>query len=71
MVEGGQLLGIVTSRDMRFETKLDDPVRHIMTKKDRLVTVREGASDGEVVQLLHKHRIEKVLVVNDSSRCVA
>ena len=58
-------MGIVTSRDMRFEKKLDDPVRHIMTKKDRLITVREGASDEEVVQLLHKHRIEKVLVVND------
>ncbi|HEV8694528.1 MAG TPA: IMP dehydrogenase, partial [Lysobacter sp.] len=65
VVEGGQLLGIVTSRDMRFESKLDDPVRHIMTKKDRLITVREGASDEEVIQLLHKHRIEKVLVVND------
>lgn len=63
--EGGQLVGIVTGRDMRFEKKLDDPVRHIMTKKDRLVTVREGASDDEVIQLLHKHRIEKVLVVND------
>ncbi|KAF1713634.1 IMP dehydrogenase [Pseudoxanthomonas sangjuensis] len=63
--EGGQLVGIVTSRDMRFEKKLDDPVRHIMTKKDRLVTVREGASDEEVLDLLHKHRIEKVLVVND------
>src|SRR5262245_1677479 len=65
VVENGQLVGIVTSRDMRFEKKLDDPVRHIMTKKDRLVTVREGASDEEVLQLLHKHRIEKVLVVND------
>jgi len=61
----GQLAGIVTSRDMRFEKKLDDPVRHIMTKKDRLVTVKEGASDDEIFQLLHKHRIEKVLVVND------
>ncbi len=66
VVDDGRLVGIVTSRDMRFETKLDDPVRHIMTKKDRLVTVREGASDDEVIQLLHKHRIEKVLVVNDS-----
>jgi IMP dehydrogenase len=66
VVDGGQLLGIVTSRDMRFEAKLDDPVRHIMTKKERLVTVREGASDHEVKQLLHKHRIEKVLVVNDN-----
>jgi IMP dehydrogenase len=65
VVDGGQLVGIVTGRDMRFETKLDDPVRHIMTKKDRLVTVKEGASDEEVLALLHKHRIEKVLVVND------
>ena len=63
--ESGQLTGIVTRRDMRFETELDDPVRHIMTKKDRLVTVKEGAADGEVLKLLHKHRIEKVLVVND------
>ncbi|GAB3734251.1 IMP dehydrogenase [Luteimonas pelagia] len=67
VVDGnGQLVGIVTSRDMRFEKKLDDPVRHIMTKKDRLVTVREGASDDEVLDLLHRHRIEKVLVVNDA-----
>ena len=63
--DSGQLAGIVTRRDMRFETELDDPVRHIMTKKDRLVTVKEGAEDGEVLKLLHKHRIEKVLVVND------
>jgi len=65
VVEDGQLVGIVTGRDMRFEKKLDDPVRNIMTKKDRLVTVKEGASDDEVIALLHKHRIEKVLVVND------
>ena len=65
VVDGGQLVGIVTGRDMRFEKKLDDPVRHIMTKRDRLVTVKEGASDDEVLGLLHKHRIEKVLVVND------
>ncbi|TZF89851.1 IMP dehydrogenase [Cognatilysobacter lacus] len=63
--ENGQLVGIVTSRDMRFEKQLDDPVRNIMTRKDRLVTVREGAEDDEVLGLLHKHRIEKVLVVND------
>ena len=62
--ESGQLTGIVTRRDMRFETELDDPVRHIMTKKDRLVTVGEGASDEEVLKLLHRNRIEKVLVVN-------
>jgi IMP dehydrogenase len=66
VVDGGQLVGIVTSRDMRFEKKLDDPVRHIMTKKDRLVTVREGASDDEVLALMHKHRIEKVLVVDEA-----
>ncbi|MCW5569140.1 MAG: IMP dehydrogenase, partial [Dokdonella sp.] len=66
VVDGGQLVGIVTGRDMRFETRLEDPVRNIMTRKDRLVTVREGASEEEVIQLLHKHRIEKVLVVNDA-----
>jgi IMP dehydrogenase len=66
VVDRGQLVGIVTSRDMRFETKLDDPVSHIMTKKDRLVTVGEGASDEEVLQLMHTHRIEKVLVVDDA-----
>ena len=66
VVEGGQLVGIVTSRDMRFEKKHDDPVRNIMTKKDRLVTVSEGASDDEVLALMHKHRIEKVLVVNNA-----
>jgi IMP dehydrogenase len=66
VVDGdGHLVGIVTGRDMRFEKKLDDPVRHIMTKRDKLVTVKEGASDDEVIGLLHKHRIEKVLVVND------
>ncbi|WP_411850775.1 IMP dehydrogenase [Stenotrophomonas sp. LGBM10] len=62
---GGQLVGIVTHRDMRFETELDDPVRHIMTKKDRLITVKEGAASDEVLQLLHRNRIEKILVVND------
>jgi len=66
VVEGGQLVGIVTSRDMRFEKKLDDPVKNIMTRKDKLVTVGEGASDDEVLSLMHKHRIEKVLVVDDA-----
>ncbi|KFL37828.1 IMP dehydrogenase [Arenimonas donghaensis] len=65
VVDGGRLVGLVTSRDMRFEKKLDDPVRHIMTKKEKLVTVREGAGDDEVLQLMHTHRIEKVLVVDD------
>ena len=63
--ENGQLVGIVTGRDMRFEKKLDDPVYNIMTRKEKLVTVKEGASDDEVLEKLHRHRIEKVLVVND------
>ncbi|TAN04876.1 MAG: IMP dehydrogenase [Rhodanobacteraceae bacterium] len=64
--EGNQLVGIVTSRDLRFEKKPDDPVRNIMTRKDKLVTVKEGAAEDEIIGLLHKHRIEKVLVVNDA-----
>ena len=65
VVNGEELVGIVTSRDLRFETGYDSPVSNIMTPKERLVTVREGAEREEVVGLLHKHRIEKVLVVND------
>ena len=65
VVEGNDLVGIVTSRDLRFEEKPDDPVRNIMTRKESLVTVKENASKEEVRALLHKHRIEKVLVVND------
>jgi len=65
VVDGDELVGIVTSRDMRFEKRLDDPVRNIMTGKEDLVTVREDASQDEVMELLHRHRIEKVLVVND------
>ena len=64
VVDGDELVGIVTSRDMRFETRLDDPVRNIMTSKDKLITVNENASQDEVLGLLHKYRIEKVLVVN-------
>lgn len=64
VTEGDQLLGIVTSRDVRFETNLDKPVAQIMTGKDRLVTVLEGTDQKEVVGLLHQHRIEKVLVVD-------
>ncbi len=66
VTEDGHLTGIVTSRDLRFETRPGDPVRNIMTRRDRLVTVREGAGREEVLSLLHKHRIEKVLVVNDA-----
>ncbi|MFT5426641.1 MAG: IMP dehydrogenase [Gammaproteobacteria bacterium] len=64
VVDGENLIGIVTSRDMRFETRLGDPVSNIMTKKDKLVTVGEQASKEEIKELLHKHRIEKILVVN-------
>ena len=65
VVDGNELVGIVTSRDMRFEKRLDDPVRNIMTAKQDLITVGEDASQDEVLDLLHTHRIEKVLVVND------
>jgi IMP dehydrogenase len=66
VVDGDELIGIVTSRDMRFEKKLDDPVRNIMTRKENLITVQEDANQDEVLELLHNHRIEKVLVVNKS-----
>ena len=66
VVEGQQVVGIVTSRDTRFITDYDQSVADIMTGRDRLVTVKEGASADEVQTLLHKHRIEKILVVNDA-----
>ncbi len=65
VVDGEELVGIVTSRDLRFETRFNEPVSAIMTGKKKLVTVKEGASSEEVLALLHKYRIEKVLVVND------
>ena len=65
VVEDKKTIGIVTHRDLRFETQLDAPVSSVMTPQDRLVTVREGAADDEVLSLLHKHRIEKVLVVSE------
>ena len=66
VVEGDKVVGIVTSRDTRFVTNYDQHVEDIMTGKDRLVTVQEGAGADEVQLLLHKNRIEKVLVVNDA-----
>lgn len=66
VVEGDQVVGIVTNRDLRFETRLDQPVRDIMTPKERLVTVKEGASVEEAKALMHAHRLERVLVVNDA-----
>jgi len=65
VVDGDELVGIVTSRDLRFETRFDAAVSTVMTPKERLVTVNENADPKEAVALLHKHRIEKVLVVND------
>ncbi len=65
VVDGQELIGIVTSRDVRFETHLDRPVSTVMTPKDRLVTVQEGAETAEVLSLMHKHRIEKILMVDD------
>ena len=64
VVDGQQLVGIVTSRDLRFETRYKEPVSKVMTGKDRLVTVQEGADKEEVLAKLHKYRIEKVLVVD-------
>lgn len=66
VVEGSNLVGIVTSRDVRFETNYEAPVSAIMTQKKDLVTVKENASHKEVKELLHIHRIEKILVVNDA-----
>lgn len=69
VVEGkDNLIGIVTSRDVRFEIDLQQPVSQVMTQKERLVTVREGASRAEVMALLRQHRIERVLIVNDAFR---
>jgi len=65
VVDQGETVGIVTNRDMRFETQLDAPITSVMTPKEKLVTVLEGAGKAEVMSLLHKHRIEKVLVVNE------
>ena len=66
VVEGTRLVGIVTRRDLRFETRFSSPISTAMTPEDRLITVREGASRDEVIEKLHRHRIEKVLVVNDA-----
>jgi len=65
VVEGANLVGIVTSRDLRFETRLDEPVAKAMTQKQDLITVNEGADKKEIQRLLHEHRIEKVLVIDD------
>jgi len=66
VVSGDELVGIVTSRDLRFETQFDNPVSSVMTQKEHLVTVKEGAPKDEILTLLHENRIEKVLVVDDN-----
>ncbi|EXI67586.1 MAG: Inosine-5'-monophosphate dehydrogenase [Candidatus Accumulibacter adjunctus] len=66
VVDGQVVVGIVTNRDLRFETLLDQPVSNIMTPRERLVTVHEGATVEEGKALIHKHRLERVLVVNDA-----
>ena len=66
VIEGGRVAGIVTGRDLRFETRMDAPVREIMTPRERLITVREGASIDEGKALMHRHKLERVLVVNEA-----
>lgn len=66
VVDGTKVVGIVTNRDLRFETNLDQSIANIMTPQDRLVTVREGASREQVMELLHQHRLERVLVIDDA-----
>jgi len=66
VLEGKSVVGIVTGRDLRFETRLDVPVREIMTARERLVTVREGATLEEGKALMHQKKLERVLVVNDA-----
>ncbi len=65
VIEDGRVVGIVTNRDLRFETRLDVPVREIMTPREKLVVVKEGASLDEGKTLMHRHKLERVLVVND------
>jgi len=68
VVKAGKVVGIVTNRDLRFETQLDQPVKAIMTPQRKLVTVREGASREEAKELMHRHRLERVLVIDEEFR---
>ena len=65
VVDGDKIVGIVTNRDLRFETNLDQAISNIMTPRNRLITVREGATREEAIHLLHQHRLERVLVIDD------
>ncbi len=66
VIENGIVVGIITGRDLRFETRVDAPVREIMTPRERLITVRDGTSLADAKALMHKHKLERVLVVNDA-----
>ena len=66
VVDASKVVGIVTNRDLRFESNLDQPVKNIMTPRERLVTVKEGVSSENAMRLLHQHRLERVLVVNEN-----
>ena len=66
VIESGRVVGIVTNRDLRFETRMDAPVREIMTPRERLITVNESASLEDGKALMHRHKLERVLVVNDA-----
>jgi IMP dehydrogenase len=68
VVKGGKVVGIVTNRDLRFETNLDQPVKAMMTPQRKLVTVREGATREEAMKLMHQHRLERVLVIDEEFR---
>src|SRR6266513_1320297 len=68
VVKSGKVVGIVTNRDLRFEAELDQPVKSIMTPQRKLVTVREGATRLEAMALMHRHRLERVLVIDDEFR---
>jgi IMP dehydrogenase len=68
VVKAGKVVGIVTNRDLRFETQLDQPVKAIMTPQRKLITVRDGASREEARELMHRNRLERVLVVDEDFR---
>ena len=68
VLKGDRVVGIVTNRDLRFEAKLDQQIKSIMTPQRKLITVRDGASRDEAMQLMHKHRLERVLVVDEEFR---
>ena len=68
VLKGDRVVGIVTNRDLRFEAKLDQQIKSIMTPQRKLITVRDGASREEAMQLMHKHRLERVLVVDEEFR---